>query len=328
MAYSALAAIAQEVDTLLVTSVAKSISIQSDRRVTSVTVKRIGGGSDNFFYETGTSSTNWQNAETQIHYNDVRDVVITETNTKSLKIRFTIDDDDEISYTFSIPDPENRFVNTYIGRNGSDFGISIKKGGNTQWDLISGGWGFGWVSAIADDPSMHVNMWKSNELTWAIILGVRMTRGRSSLAMGLGIDWRNYVTKGNSYFDMGEDGKITLMPYEPGTHKHRSRIKVFSLQIPLLYGVDMGHKRNWRFNLGPILNFNTSGSIKTQYTMGDRDYSIKTHDIHQRPVTVDIFGEIKYKSIGVYVRYSPMKVMKTSTGLDFNTISTGIMLGL
>lgn len=188
--------------------------------------------------------------------------------------------------------------------------------------------GIGWVAPINDSPAMNANMWKSNELTWAIILGVKMTHGRHSLASGLGVDWRNYVTKGDMYFHKADDGKITLMPYEADSRKHRSRIKTFSLQVPLLYGISFGRGGNCQFNLGPILNFNTGGSIKTQYKLDGRDYSVKTGHIGQRPVTVDIFGEIKYKAFGIYVRYSPMSVLKTSAGLDFRSISTGIMLGI
>lgn len=324
----ALTSAAQTADTLLITPSAKSIYIQSTSKAISVTVSNVGGGSDNFFYETGASSRKWQNAESRINYSNVKDVVIAECDENKIKIDFTLENDDKVSYSFGIPDPENRFVNTYIGRKGSDFGITFKKAGNTKWDLISGGWGIGWVAPINDSPAMNANMWKSNELTWAIVLGVKMTHGRNSLATGLGIDWRNYVTKGDRYFHKTDDGTITLMPYESGSNKHRSRIKTFSLQIPLLYGIAFGHHNNCQFNLGPILNFNTGGSIKTQYKLDGRDYSVKTSHIGQRPVTVDIFGQFKYKAVGIYVRYSPMSVLKTSTGLDFKSISTGIIIGL
>ena len=173
---------------------------------------------------------------------------------------------------------------------------------------------------------MDVSMWKSNELTWAIILGVKMSHGPHALTTGLGIDWRNYVTKGDRYFHKDDDGKISLMPYEENMTKHRSRIKTFSLQIPVLYGFSFGHRRNFGLEVGPVLNFNTSGSIKTQYTIGSHDYSIKTHKIHQKPVTVDVLGMVRYQSLGLYVRYAPMEVLRTSTGLDFKSISTGIML--
>ncbi|MCM1452168.1 MAG: hypothetical protein NC102_07910 [Clostridium sp.] len=327
-AMSALASSPASSDTLLLTPDAKSIYIQSNKKATSVTVRRIGGTSDNFFYEAGTSSRVSAPDQSIISYDNVKNVLVVESESKTLNVSFSAQNNDEISYSFTLPDLENRFVNTYIGRNGSDFGITIKRAGRTTWDLISGGWGFGWVAPIADEPSLDANMWKSNELTWAIVLGVKMSRGRHSLAAGLGIDWRNYVTKGNRYFHKDDEGRISLMPYDPDSRKHRSRIKTFSLQVPLIYGISFGHNGNCHFNLGPILCFNTSAGIKTQYSIGSRDYSIKTHNIRQRPVTVDLFGEFQFKSVGLYVRYSPMEILKTSAGLSFKSLSTGIMIGI
>lgn len=320
--------LSQKVDTLLSTSSAASISISADRANTSVTVNNIENSGDNFYYESGTNKRIRIDERNRSHYINVSDILIAESDSQNLLVKFVTNGGDSISYTYSIPDPENRYVRTFIGAKGSDFGITIKHTGKTKWELVSGGIGFGWVSPLSDEPSMDASMWRSYEFTWAIVLGVRMSHGPHSLTAGLGLDWRNYVTKGDHYFHKDEQERITLMPYDENTSKHRSRIKVFSLQIPVLYGISFGHHRNCQFLLGPILNFNTGGNIKTQYTIGSHDYSIKTHKIHQRPVTVDVMGEFKFKSVGLYVRYSPMDVLKTSTGIDFKSISTGIMLGI
>lgn len=314
-------------DTLLCAKSARSILVESNKSQTAVTIRNFDDTGENFFYETGTSSRSSSGERSTINYDKITDILVAETSSSTLFVKFTTSRNDEVSYSFSLPDPENRFVNTYIGAKGSDFGIKIKKAGNTEWDLISGGLGLGWVAPISADPAMNTSMWKSNELTWGIILGVRMRHGRHSLSSGLGIDWRNYVTKGDKYFHKDDEGKITLIPYEPLSRKHRSRIKTFSLQIPLLYGLSFGRGRNCQFLLGPVLNFNTSASIKTQYTIGNNDYSIKTKHIGQRPVTLDVMAEFKYEAVGVYVRYAPMEVLKTETGLSFKSISTGIMVG-
>lgn len=320
--------LSQKVDTLLSTPSAASISISADRANTSVTVNNIENSGDNFYYETGTNKRIRIDEQNRSQYINVSDILIAESDVQTLLVKFVTNGGDSISYTYNIPDPENRYIRTYLGAKGSDFGITIKHTGKTKWELVSGGIGFGWVSPLSDEPSMDASMWKSNELTWAIVLGVRMSHGPHSLTAGLGLDWRNYVTKGDFYFHKDEQEHITLMPYDENTTKHRSRIKVFSLQIPVLYGISFGHHRNCQFLLGPVVNFNTGGNIKTQYTTGSHDYSIKTHKIHQRPVTVDVMGEFKYKSAGLYVRYSPMNVLKTSTGLEFKSISTGIMIGI
>ena len=64
----------------------------------------------------------------------------------------------------------------------------------------------------------------------------------------------------------------------------------------------------------------------TEYDYEGREYSIKTGRIGQRPVTVDGIFSMGYGGIGVYVRYSPMSKMRTSSGLNFGSLSTGIVV--
>lgn len=80
-----------------------------------------------------------------------------------------------------------------------------------------------------------------------------------------------------------------------------------------------------RLRVGPILNFNTYSSIKGNYedAAGNRcEYFTKNFD--RNPVTVDFFGSISYHDvIGVYVRYSPMKVLKDPSPINFNPFTVG-----
>lgn len=332
-AFTALAsAPVERVDTLLFSPKASAIAISRYRTNTTIAVNNVDGSADNFYYQTGSSTRVRSDERSKINYTDITNVLIAETETKRLLVQFTTDKNHNVEYTYDLPDPDNRYVKTFLGDKSSDFGIqlgvNLGKSGGTRWDLVSGGWGAGWVGTLDCDPSMDASMWKSDEFTWAVVLGVRMTHGPHSLTAGLGIDWRNYVTTGDRYLHKDEEGRITLMPYEEGSSRHRSRIQTFSLQIPVLYGISFGSRRNFQFLAGPVLNFNTGGNIKTQYRLGSNDYSIKTRRIHQKPVTVDMMAEIKYKSVGIYVRYAPMEVLKSSTGLGFKSISTGIMLGL
>lgn len=154
-----------------------------------------------------------------------------------------------------------------------------------------------------------------------------MCYGRHELSLGVGYGEQNIVTKGRQYYDMNmEDGRIGFTPYPEGATNVRSRIKLKYWQIPLLYGISFGHENYCNFQLGPVLCFNNSGSIKTQYKLDGREYTVTTRKIGQRPVTVDLVANFRYRLIGVYVRYSPMKKLRDRTGMDFNTISTGLSL--
>lgn len=326
-AYSQSADAKLTADTLLNVKSANNISITYSEKFTYVTVWNLDGGRDNFYYQYGKLKTH-PHAQTGLTYSDISSVVISETPSE-LNISFNDSKGDALSYNFPFSDPANRDVKSYIGTKGSDFGFTIlrSKDSKTQWEVISQGLSFGWCAPTDAKPSLGTSMWKSNELSWLMMLGVRMRHRSNSLEFGLGLRWQNFVTKDDKYFHKNPDGSIALTPYDEGMSDTRSRIKIFSLQVPVLYGLTFGHKHYCGFKIGPVINFNTSGSIKTQYEFEGREYSVKTNHIGQRPVTVDALAAFNYRAIGLYFRYSPMNLMRDKTGLDFNAISTGIMIG-
>lgn len=314
-------------DTLLNANSANSIYILSTKASTSITVRNLDGTPDTFYYQTGTSkSHSGSTTQTQINFPDITGIVVSETP-KEVHVSFTNSEGEPLAYTFPFADPDNRSFKSYIGSKGSDFGFNISRKNSTYWDAVSEGFGFGLVSPIKTNAAMGVSMWRSQEFTWNMILGVKMTHRIHSVSMGLGIHWQEFTNKGPRYFNKSHDGKITLEPYAEGQTKGVSRINLFSLQVPVLYGIKFGHKRYCGFKLGPVINFNTGGHIETKYKFDGSDYKVKTGSIDQRKVTVDGIAIFNYRSIGLYARYAPMKRLNTSTGLEFGSFSTGIMLG-
>lgn len=314
-------------DTLLNSRNAGSISIESTTGFTSIVVNNLDGGAENFYYQSGNRRSDFMKAKSRVECPDIRSVTVCEGDS-AVSVSFATAGNETRSYTFPFADPANRSTKSYVGPRGSEFGFNISRKGAVSWDCISSGLSLGWINTMNDVPELDASMWKSNELSWLVVLGVSMKYRSTSVTCGLGIRWENFVTKGDHYFKKHDDGRVVLTPYNDGTTHHRSRIKIFSLQVPLLYGVEFGRRHYVGVNFGPIVNFNTGGSIKTQYHEGGEEYSIKTGKIGQRPVTVDLYGVVRYKSVGWYVRYSPMKKLKASTGLDFNLLSTGITIGI
>ena len=311
-------------DTLLNASSAKNISIFSSTGYTSITATKLNNSMENFFYETGNKSYGGT-SRYRIEYSDVRDVMVCETDT-AVNVSFAPASGAQQSYTFSFPDLENRSSKSYLGTKSKDFGFELSRSGGVSWDLISSGLSLGWVGTLNANPDFNASMWKSNELAWRMVIGIKMCYRRTSLALGLGVNWQNFVTKGSLFFNKDESGRIVLQPYADYSTHHRSRIKIFSLTMPLIYSVDFGHS-DWGVNFGLILNFNTGGNIKTQYHLGDGKFTHKTSDIGQRPVTLDIYASLQFKSVSVYVKYSPMHKLRTSAQLDFNSVSTGLSIG-
>ena len=191
--------------------------------------------------------------------------------------------------------------------------------------------GMGIVSATSQAPGMDIDM--SNAGFEFFLNNLVMWEYRpvknTSLTMGFGVDWRNYRMKGNTRF-IKEGANISLGSYPEGADINFSRLKIFSLTLDLMLRQRLfGHVS---MAAGPVVNFNTSGTLKTRYTLvnGDNRESIKerNRNIHQNAVTVDFKGELKIDPIAFYIKYSPMNVLDTNYGPKVRSISAGAMIAL
>ena len=320
------AAAAEQRDTLFNASKAESLYIMADCASVSITVKRFDDRNENYYYDSSKSNATLPNEVNSSKFRDVKDVRIVEIDSRQLEVNFTGASDIPNSLTFEIPDPANRTVKSFVGTNRNNFGLPLSKSGKSRWDLISTGLGIGWVTPINSSPIFDTSMGRSLEFTWSFAVGVRWSYGRHSIVGGIGLDWRNYSLKKDIYFHKNEDGVISIEPFETGMEKRSSRLQIFSIQVPVFYHISFGKRNKFSFYGGPIVNFNTGAHIVTKYTIGSDRISIKTGDIHQSPVTVDLMGGIGWKCLSIYARYSPMKVLRASAGLDFRSFSTGIYL--
>ncbi len=312
-------------NTLLDVARAGKIDIYATDSYTSITVSRLDDTDDNFFYETETKRKSGINSTVKITCNDITNVLVNETD-KEVNVSYLDSDSCSRRYDFVFADPENRSQKSYIGTKWSDFAINLSGNKSTRWEIVSMGPSVGWVTPTKPLPDFNASMGRSVELSWMMIAGVSVSHRSFSVAAGLGIDWRNFVTKGDRYFFKNPDGRISLEPYSDEMTERRSRIKIFSLQVPVVCTLRFGHNNKWGVTAGPLVNFNTSASIKTQYKMEGQSFQIKTGSIGQRPVTVDAYFAVHYDDIGLYARYSPMNMMKSKTGMDFGAFSTGIAL--
>ena len=174
---------------------------------------------------------------------------------------------------------------------------------------------------------------KSIEIGWLDCLAVGYSWGKTAISLGLGFDWRNYkITTSDRYLTTSpsksmEWAEASRLP--EGSILKNSRLKVFSLQLPLLFRAKIPNSC-LRLKLGPIFNFNTHASILTRYTDSNgNDNELFTENLCQRRFTVDLFGNLSINSfVGVFVRYSPMKVMDDPEGINFRPLTVGISLGI
>ncbi len=189
------------------------------------------------------------------------------------------------------------------------------------WNIYTGGFVIGWDNASGID----VNMGRSIDIGWLNVFGAKFkTRYGQRITAGVGIDWRNF--KLHNDFRFHQDGDIlSITPYPEGAESKSSRVKVFSLTVPVLV-------RQRLFSTvdifaGPVVNFNLHASVETTYKLNGEKVKESSNKIHPVPVTVDILGGIKWKFIGAYVRYSPCHVLQERYAPSFTPFTTGIIMG-
>ncbi|MBD5224359.1 MAG: hypothetical protein HDS68_00095 [Bacteroidales bacterium] len=206
-------------------------------------------------------------------------------------------------------------------------GSSDKNNPKVYFNVVSGGLALGLVNAAGQPTDYGLQWGKSFEISWLNILAAKMCYRGFALSLGIGVDWRNYRMVNNSLRMLPNDqGGIATAPYPDGSIPKSSRIKIFSLGIPLLATQQIS--KNITLSGGAILNFNTHASLLTKYTSPEGNaISESATSIHHRRVSVDYFASLSWKWVGLYVRYSPHSVLMGCGSPHFNPMSAGIILG-
>ena len=110
-------------------------------------------------------------------------------------------------------------------------GVKIKK---RHWEVVTGGLCLGFVYPYGQPADLGLQWNKSLEISWINALAIRYRTKLLSVSLGFGFDWRNYkITTSGHGLGINNEGGITTRPYPDYTHSQSSRIKVFSLGLPL-----------------------------------------------------------------------------------------------
>lgn len=210
---------------------------------------------------------------------------------------------------------------------GALFGYSNSKGKSSYWGVGMDGICIGLTDAVGQGGRDGFEWSKSFEVCWMNCLKVYYRFSRSCVSLGLGFDWRNYrcTFPGRELAVNGEGGLEWAGPVRKTKY---TRLQVFSLQVPLLYEWRVP-KSDLKLKAGPVLCFNTGASAKTSYYDDDAgNLEVSATGVSQRKVTVDFYGGVTYCGfLGIYVRYSPMRVMK-APGLNFHPLTLGLSIGM
>lgn len=272
---------------------------------------------------TATLSAGAKEAGDTLVVNNAKKVMVINSDSLQRVVITGTDDNPNYKYESTLQLVDSNYVST-SRIDGRDFGFSIggrSRGRHTSEVMAHVGLGFN--MALGAPAEMDVRPFSSWEI-WANILEYNHRYWRSSkdqIAVGIGIDWRSYRIKDDMRFAKSDHGITTLEPLPGGASPDFSRIKVFSVIMPVLY------KYNGRyfthFAIGPVINFNTYSSIKTRYKIDGHKVKDVSKDVHVNPITFDILAVVNIGGLDIYGKYSPCNLLDSGRGPKFQTLSFG-----
>lgn len=145
--------------------------------------------------------------------------------------------------------------------------------------------------------------------------------GKHSFSVGIGGSGRSYYLSRAYRWDK-TDHKLSFGQYPEGSRKHSSHLDILSVTVPVLYNLLPDTKG--LLSIGPIFNFNVKSKISTKWKDDGVKYKETADNLHVRPFTVDFLVALRTDFFGVYLKYSPMNVMKSSQNLKFHSLSFGL----
>ena len=235
------------------------------------------------------------------------------------------EDNPDYSYQLNIGEELSNYTEEKISSWDFNFPFNKNKKRAQQSIEVSPSFGFGLVNAVNATSGVKIDMGSSYEFTLNNLISYEYRINNNALSVGFGLNWRNYRMTGRTRF-IKEGNDILLGNYPENAEIQFSRIKVFSLTVPFLLNGKLNRKCS--YSLGPVINFNTSASIKTRYKENGESQKLIYENIHQTPVTVDLMAVVRCRSLGLYFKYTPTRILKHEFAPQFEAISTGICLNL
>lgn len=269
-----------------------------------------------------------ESADTVVVLHPQRVTVTSTANSMSVDIEGSQDNPD---YRFSKSQTTTSDGLRISSESTSDFDFklpftkSYEKGHRRIEMGIAAAMSLGLVSGLNTPEGLDINMGQSFEITWhcanIVLKGVS---NRWEFSTGAWLNWKNFRMTGYNRF-VTDNNAVVLAPYPDGSVIRFSRIHLFSWQFPLLadYRID----RHFHTTFGCLFNLNSHGSLKTRYRLDGENHKDIDGSIHLKNFTVDFIAMLDYRrTIGLYVKYSPCRVLDAGFGPRFSSISTGITL--
>ena len=177
---------------------------------------------------------------------------------------------------------------------------------------------------------MFLTGWGFSAKSREIIVGLRYKytpkKALQTYSTGLWCNWSSYALKSDYAFAKDANDVVVSGAYPANASDKYSAMRIFSLSVPFFFTQRFGRTSDFRFTLGPAVNFNVYGRIYNDYTIGDNEFNISTKGFQYRPVTLDIMAMVSWRQLSVFCKYSPMSVLESDKGPQFRSVSVGLFL--
>lgn len=195
----------------------------------------------------------------------------------------------------------------------------------TNFSIGFSGFSVGFVKALDASAGMGQEMGKSMEFSLDQILSfqLHLPGKRDVLALGIGVDWRNYRITGTKHFSR-VGNVVGVEDWREEQNPIDSRLLTFGIQVPVSYVHNFSSFV--KAGVAVILNANTYGSLKSRYTDTEgkkiETFQKCTGEINR--FTVDFKATVQFcPFVALYCKYSPMKVFRSGHGPEFTPLSAG-----
>lgn len=179
---------------------------------------------------------------------------------------------------------------------------------------INWGWRFNYGGKGNVRNGWEISMPDFIALTWR--------RRGAEFELGVGYTESRYNAQDNFCYRKQGD-KLVLAPVEEGMKVKETVLDVMAINVPVLYNQSIS--KDFMFSIGAIANFNVYAMATTRLRNFDEKYHKITYKgLQQNFFTVDAYASISFCNIGVFAKWSPMKVFKQQFGPDLRGFTIGV----
>lgn len=212
-----------------------------------------------------------------------------------------------------------------------------RKKGKSYESYLWGGLGIGATGYLATGSSISLPPGQEfMELDYARSVGVNLNfldmrldiaRHGLGLVTGLGLDFRSYAFKNNTFLEVRPD---SILAYEDTLHTYdKNKLKSVYLQVPLMVDINThaDGKKALHLGFGVIGGVRIGSKLKQIFEEAGDETKIKTRGHYQlNPFSADLTVRAGYGNLNFYANYGLLTVFEKGKGMDLVPFELGILL--